>query len=463
MSFASKPRLRYPRTSIWRLTSLFTVLSLVVNALVLGAVYWLTVSERERQLQQNVLLAADTFKRLATLHGGNVEGLRDAIDAHARGAANTLLVLDTGEGLVGNLSQFPPQLPQYPQTGRFPVAVSRLDGGAAVEMARGTWVAVAAGRLMVAQLEADTSSYSREFLIASALALSFALLLTLVVGYLFNRRQLRRLRGLSEGIEQIQRGRMDTRLPSQAQGDEFDVLAGQVNQMLDEIDELLHSVAGVTDNIAHDLRTPLSRLRIRLDEIAAAVEPVGKHAPAVGDTLVAAQSDLDQLLETFEAMLDLARLEQGVLQLEGRPCELADIARDVAELLTPLAEERHQQLALHCGEPGRVTGDASLLFRAIYNLVDNAIQHAGNGASILLAQEGSQIVVRDSGPGIPEVERERVFRRLHRLDQSRTRPGTGLGLSVVRAITRLHGATITLGDAAPGLIVTLEFPTLETV
>ncbi|WP_116368217.1 HAMP domain-containing sensor histidine kinase [Parahaliea mediterranea] len=459
MSSGSARRLGYPRTSVWRLTLLFTLLVLLVNALVLGAVYWLTVSEQERQLQRNVLMAADTFRQLAAVERGSDVAVRRLVEAHARGAANTLLALESSDGVSGNLSELPRQLPRYPDTGRFPVAVSNLSGDATVELARGTWIEVGAGRLMVAQLEADQGAYRRDYLLASVLALVLALLLTLVAGYLFNRRQVRRLRDLSEGIEQIQRGRLDTRLPSRADGDEFDVLAGQVNQMLDEIDELLHSVAGVTDNIAHDLRTPLSRLRLRLDDIASALPTA--PASAATETLGLAQADLDDLLQTFDAMLELARLEQGILQMEGRPCDLAAIARDAAELLTPLAEQRGQTVAVHCDGRSQVSGDASLLFRLIYNLLDNAIRHAGDKAHIHISQHGRQLCVADNGPGIPATERERVFRRLYRLDQSRHHPGTGLGLSVVRAIARLHGANITLGEAAPGLVVTLEFPPQE--
>lgn len=461
MSFAS--RARHPRTSIWRLTLWFSLLSLVVTALVLTVVYWLTVSERSRQLERNVLLAADTFAGLAASGSDSAAALRRVVDAHARGAANTLLALETGTDMSGNLSEFPRQLSRYPGTGRFPVAVSNLSGDVSVEMARGTWIDVEGGRLIVAQLEADPGEYRRNFLLASALALVMALLLTLMAGYLFNRRQVRRLQSLSEGIEEIQRGRMEIRLPSRGDGDELDVLAGQMNQMLDEIDELLHSVAGATDNIAHDLRTPLSRLRLRIDDIGHELGRTPGNLPVLEKTLGEALADLDQLLETFDAMLELARLEQGALQLEGEPCRLAAIASDVVELLAPVAEERGQQLALQCGGAGDVTGDASLLFRALYNLVDNAIHHAGEGARIALCQRGASIVVEDNGPGIPPAERERVFRRLYRLDQSRNRPGTGLGLSVVRAIARLHGATITLADADPGLSVTLDFAPQETV
>jgi signal transduction histidine kinase len=460
MLSAESLRLHRPRTSTWRLTLLFTLLAFCVNTLVLAAVYGFIVSEREQQIERNVRMAAETYGRLAIDDNGDA-ALRRLVETHARGAASTLLALESSTGVSGNLSAIPGDLPQYPKTSRFAVAVSKLDGDAAVELARGTWIGAGPGRLMVAQLEPDNSAFRRDFLLASALALSLGLLLTLVVGYFFNRRQVERLRDLSKSIEAIQRGRLETRLPTRREGNELDVLAGQVNRMLDEIDDLLHSVAGVTDDIAHDLRTPLSRLSLRLEDIDGRLQAADCSAPT-REILAQARGDLEQLLQTFEAMLELARLEKGALQVEGQPCALANIASDVIELLAPLADERGQNLMLVTETGGTVKGDANLLFRAIYNLVDNAIRHAGAGATIVLRPAHDRVSVEDSGPGIPAGERERVFQRLYRLDQSRSQPGTGLGLAVVRAIARLHGASIRLEDAAPGLIVTFDFSRQES-
>lgn len=437
------------QTSAWRLTLVFTLVVLLVNAAVLAFVYWMITGEREQQLRSNVLLAAQTYRQLAGEGNVGSEALQRLIASRARGGANTLLALDTGARVVGNLSLLPAGLPQYPATGTFPVGVSDLRGEASVSMALGTVVALPEGRLMVAQLEGDRQGYREQFLLASGVALLVALVLSLAAGWLFNRRVVGRVRILSERMARIKGGELAARLPAAERGDEYDAIARQVNSMLDEIDELVQSLAGVTDNIAHDLRTPLSRIRLRLEEAGGQA-----GAPPWLEPVIA---DLDNVIATFESMLELSRLEKHSLPAGGQPCDLQAIADDVVALLSPVAEERGQVLEWRAsgGEP--VAGDASLLFRGLYNLVDNAIKHAGDGAHIRVHQAGHQVVVSDNGPGIPAAERERVFRRLYRLDQSRNTGGTGLGLSIVRAVAHLHGAGLTLSDNAPGLTVTLDF------
>lgn len=362
-----------------------------------------------------------------------------------------ILVLESSNGTVGNLSQLPLNLPAYPNTGRFPVAVANLQGKTSVDMAVGTVLTLNDTRLMVGLFDDNQAQRRQDFILASVLALTASALITLIVGFIFNRRITGRVRVLSGQLAKIKDGEQLARLPVRKQGDEYDAISGQVNDMLDEIDELLQSVASVTDNIAHDLRTPLARIRFRLEDAASTQ---GDSQPWLYDVI----TELDELLATFESMLELSRLEKGAGGAAHTNCDLQAISRDVVELLTPVAEAAGQTLTLAEDAPGHVVGDASLLFRAIYNLVENAIKHAGAGAAIVVQQSALRVSVRDNGPGIPQADRERVFRRLYRLDQSRHTEGTGLGLSIVRAVARLHGAEIVLGDAAPGLIATLEFP-----
>lgn len=440
------------RTSAWRLTLAFTVIVLLVNASVLGMVYRLTVVQREQQLEHSVLMAAQTYQQLADSAALDTNGLKTLVAQRARRAANMILVLESGTDTVGNLSQMPINLPVYPKTGRFPVAVANLQGKTSIDMAIGTVVALEEARLMVGLFDDNQSQQRQDFILASAVALLASLLITLVAGFLFNRKITARVRVLNGQLAKIKDGEQLSRLPVRDHGDEYDAISGQVNGMLDEIDELLLSVAGVTDNIAHDLRTPLARIRFRLEEAASAE---GKTQPWLHEMI----AELDEVLSTFESMLQLSRLERGIRGTDHTDCDLQAISRDVVELLTPVAEAAGQTLSLFDdATPVRVQGDASLLFRALYNLVENAIKHAGPHAAIVVQQSALQVTVRDNGPGIPEADRERVFRRLYRLDHSRHTEGTGLGLSIVRAVARLHGADIALTDAAPGLIVTMAFP-----
>jgi len=439
------------RTSAWRLTLIFTLIVLLVNASVLGMVYWLTLAERQQQLEQSVRVAAQTYSELAGSGALEGDALQDLVAERARRAANMILVLATPNTTVGNLSQLPSGIPGFPLTGRFPVAVSDLQGETSISMAVGTVLVLPSGSLMVGLFDDNQQQDQRDFILASLAALLVSLLMTVVAGFLFNRRIAGRVRRLSERLSQIKAGEQLTRLPVRESGDEYDAISLQVNGMLDEIDELLQSIASVTDNVAHDLRTPLARIRFRLEEAA---EDELQNAPRMADVV----ADLDQVLETFEAMLELSRLEKGAAAGELVTCELPQIAGDVVELLLPVAESAGQTLNFHASDTSQVKGEPSLLFRAIYNLIDNAIKHAGAGASIRVDVHSRCVVVRDNGPGIPDADRERVFRRLYRLDQSRHTEGTGLGLSIVRAVAHRHGAQVSLGDAGPGLIVTMEFP-----
>lgn len=439
------------RTSAWRLTLVFTLIVLLVNASVLAMVYWLTLAERQQQLDQSVRMAAQTYNELAGSGAVAADGFKSLVAERARRAASMILILETPEETVGNLSQLPSDLPAYPATGRFPVAVANLQGDTTVEMAVGTLLTLPGARLMVGMFDDNQAGQQQEFLLASAVALAVSLLITVVVGFWFNRRIADRVRGLSERLANVGNSEQLTRLPVRERGDEYDAISRQVNGMLDQIDELLQSVASVTDSIAHDLRTPLARIRFRLED--AERDKEGNHP-----WLQSVIAELDEVLATFESMLELSRLEKGALDTTRTQCDLEAIVSDAVELLTPLAEAAEQTLFLETEAGFFVQGDSSLLFRAFYNVIDNAIKHAGAGRRIEVRQAGRCISVRDNGPGIPEADRERVFRRLYRLDQSRHTEGTGLGLSIVRAVVRLHGADVMLDDAGPGLIVTIKFP-----
>jgi signal transduction histidine kinase len=252
--------------------------------------------------------------------------------------------------------------------------------------------------------------------------------------------------------ERIEKGYYNTRLPVSGKQDEFDLLAAQFNRVLDTLEHNLHAVRGVTDNIAHDMRTPLSHLRIGLEQLP--YQPPERLAERCGELT----DELDHCLATFNAMLSLTRIEEGQQTLELQPVSLHELCADLREMAEALAEERQQTLTLETNEDCVVSGDKHLLFQALFNLVDNAIKYAGEGASICIRQRGGSIEISDNGPGIPEAAREKVFERLVRLDPSRHEQGSGLGLSMVKAILSRHHATINLTDNQPGLKVILNFP-----
>jgi signal transduction histidine kinase len=266
----------------------------------------------------------------------------------------------------------------------------------------------------------------------------------------------RRLGSINAAIDQIMGGELSRRLPTRGVGDELDLLAGHVNRMLTSIERSMDDVRRVSDNVAHDLRTPLTRLRNRLEVVRTEMGPGDEEAVA------AAIDEADGLLQTFNALLRIARVESRQRTDGFREVDLAAIALDAAELYSPVAEARGQQLKVAVAPVPVMVGDADLLFQALANLLDNAVKYGPEGGSIRLALSAvgstATIVVEDNGPGIPEDLRGDALRRFWRLDHSRTSPGSGLGLSLVEAVANLHAAELELADANPGLRVVLRLP-----
>lgn len=267
-----------------------------------------------------------------------------------------------------------------------------------------------------------------------------------------------RIETISVTARRIMSGDMAQRIPYQGADDEFDHLAHSLNAMLERNERLISSLQQVSNDIAHDMRRPLSRLRRRL-EAAALAE---RLPDAARDTIEDALGDLDAALETFSSLLRLSQIEAEISTGTCARVSLDDLTRRITDLYGPVAEDRGQVLIVPGPVPGTVAGDPVLLMQMLSNLVENAINHTPAGSRISLdgrlADGRILLVVADDGPGIPPDARERVFQRFVRLDASRSVPGSGLGLSLVRAIVRLHGGTISLSDNRPGLRCTIILP-----
>jgi len=272
----------------------------------------------------------------------------------------------------------------------------------------------------------------------------------------------RRIESINQASREIISGDLGRRIPTRNTGDDFDVLADNLNAMLDRIGSLMEDVRRVSDNIAHDLRTPLARLRNRLEELHLQSSGSGANP----DGIEQAVAEADRLLNTFNALLRIARIESQHGEESFTAIALGDLVRDVAELYEPLMEEKSQTLEMQLNGEVTLSGDRDLLFQAIANLLDNATKYtpAGGGIRIELARLNGKgrLVIADSGPGIPEAAREKGFQRFFRLEQSRTTPGNGLGMSLVAAVVTLHRMSIRLEDNRPGLRVVIDFPLCDS-
>jgi signal transduction histidine kinase len=251
----------------------------------------------------------------------------------------------------------------------------------------------------------------------------------------------------------------ERRLPVRPGGDEFDRLARRINTALDRVQGLMQALRQVTDDIAHDLRTPLNRLRQRLEAALRTAEGDAVWRAATEGAI----SECERLLEIFAALLRIAQVESGARRAGFARFDLSTVAEAVAEVHAPAAEERGQTLQMQIAPGVTALGDRDLVTQMLSNLLDNAVKHGREGGRIALTLTpepagGAVLTVADDGPGIPEEARAMVLRRFHRLDTARTTPGTGLGLALVAAVAELHGMALVLGDNAPGLRVTLEVP-----
>ncbi len=290
-------------------------------------------------------------------------------------------------------------------------------------------------------------------------SVAIVIVLGLAGGFFVARRVLRRVDAMTETTRTIMAGDLSGRLPVVGSEDELDRLAVNLNAMLERIEALMKGFREVSDNIAHDLKTPLTRLRNRAEEALR----TAKDEPDYRNALQATIEESDDLIRTFNALLLIARAESGGANIHMAEIDAVEIAQGVAELYDPLADEKG--LTLRVDADGRMPfiGNRELVTQALANLVDNAIKYSPDGAGDIAVRATADathvsLIVADAGPGIPEAERGRVVERFVRLEQSRSAPGAGLGLSLVSAVARLHGGELRLEDNAPGLRVVLSLP-----
>src|SRR6202034_2250159 len=304
-------------------------------------------------------------------------------------------------------------------------------------------------------------------IIANAGRWSFALVVVLGLagGFFVSRRVLKRIDAMTGTAQTIMAGGRTGRLPVADTGDELDRLADHLNAMLERIEALMHGLKEVSDNIAHDLKTPLTRLRNRCEQALRGTTSTADYRAALESTI----AESDELIRTFDALLMIARAESGQARDNMTEFDAAEIARDVGELYEPLADEKGLALTVDAPTAAPVRGNRELISQALSNLIDNAIKYAGpdanlNGAPaeivVKAGNDGERIAlsVADRGPGIAEADRGRVVERFVRLEQSRSEPGSGLGLSLAAAVARLHGGELKLEDNHPGLRSTIALP-----
>jgi len=336
----------------------------------------------------------------------------------------------------------------------------KWESGEPDDLFSATWQPVSEGQLLVGSSNAELRR-TQAFLLE---VLGIGLLATILLGaasggYLAARTQ-HRIDAFARTLSAVEDGKISARVPLTESGDDIDRVGAGVNRTLDHLQKLIENVNQSSSDIAHDLKKPVGRLRQRLDIAGRGTKTSAEFRAVIGEAL----ADLDAMIETFDALLRITQIEAGARRARFANVDLGSVLDDVADIYEPVAEDAGQRLQWSDGRftPAIVKGDRELLVQLFANLIENSIRHCPAGTHITLAlmgdQNGFRAEVCDDGPGIPEDEREKVFRRLYRLERARSTPGSGLGLTLVAAISELHGASILLDDHAPGLNVAISFP-----
>ncbi len=423
--------------------------------------WWNTAGALDRQV--DAAIRADATALVERRRAGDIPALIAAIDDRlvldVQNEALYILVMPDGRKLAGNLEAWPEEA-----DGELPwLRIPLLRDGAMTE-ARLLRVDLGNGQRMLVGRDVAEKLRLRGLLsegIAWAATASAAF--AVLGGWLLRRSLEKRLRPVYRTAAAVGAGDLAPRVPLSDRDDEFDKLGKTMNAMLDRIAQLMEGVRGVSDAIAHDLRTPITRARAKLEDALVTAQDEEALRAAVEQGI----ADLDGIVRVFQAVLRIAEVEAGSRRAAFAATDLVPMMTDIAELYGAAAEARDQRLQVKLPRKLPLVGDRDLLGQAVANLLDNALKFTPEGGTVALSARaepgGVEIVVADDGPGMPDADRQRAGERFFRADAARTTPGSGLGLSLVRAVAALHGGAIALGEthpgaAQPGLKVTLRLP-----
>ncbi len=445
------------RTESFRLTAIFVALITGAMLILMVLIYAIM-----HQAFRTEFLAAADNDLTSIRKGYDAEGVSEAKEVIGQrlfktGASDFFLLQDaSGRKLAGNLPAMAPKLGAQ----SFPVPPSLLnkDENPEVHQIIGKGAMLAPGLYAFAGRDLHLAHATEEKVIGTfGWVLAATILLALLGGAVLSNSFLGRMDAITRTCRAIMAGRMSHRIPERGTRDEFDRLTHTINEMLDRIGALMENVQQISSDIAHDLRTPLTRLRHQLELARSEATNVEQYARAVDRAI----AESDTILATFAALLRIGQIEGGANGRAFEPVDLSGLMGELAEIYKPAAEDAGYALDARIAPGIGIDGDRTMLSQVFVNLIENALAHTPPGTRITVGLEKADgrvaASVADSGPGIPECERARVFRRFYRLEAGRSTPGSGLGLSLAAAIAHYHGATVELGDNDPGLRVSVIF------
>lgn len=462
-----------------RLRAMLATTAVRLSALYLGLfalcavalLFYVTAITEGMQRDRTQQVVTDELRIVAGAYRANgITGLVRVIERRSRqpGANLYAIAAPTGDLIAGNIAALQPGVLDTEGWTAQPFRYERIgDAADEVHQAMALVILLPNGmRLMVGRDVGEREQVRG--LVRNALMIALAIMFVgaLAIWFFVGRRALKRIDHMSKASKKIMAGDLSQRLPVNGSGDEFDRLSLSLNAMLGRIEKLNEGLRQVSDNIAHDLKTPLTRLRNRAEAALASRDGAAAHGEALEDMI----ANSDQLIRTFDALLMISRVEAGSSTAQMSEVDLSGLAQDAAELYEPAAEEQGVKLSTDIAPGLAVRGNRELLAQALSNLIDNAIKYVGGVAAAEIAVRltrvngETRLSVIDNGPGIPAARRDDVVKRFVRLDESRSKPGTGLGLSLVQAVAALHGGRLELDDASPaavdnpGLAATMALP-----
>jgi signal transduction histidine kinase len=469
------------RTTAFKLSLVYLTVFALFAAVLVGYFAWTTTTLITQQITETI--NAEINGLTEAYSQGGIRRLVLVVDARSRRPGSNLYLVTTpaGEGLAGNIDALQPGVLEQP--GLTETTYRRLDDTEDAEQHALVRVVRLAGgfRLLVGRDLEERDRLHDIMLTTARWSTAVVVVVGLAAGFFVTRRVLKRIDAMSGTARTIMQGDLSERLPIAGTGDELDRLAESLNAMLERIEALMHGLKEVSDNIAHDLRTPLTRLRNRTEEALR----VTRSDPDYRSALETVLEESDGLIRTFNALMMIARAESGEVGDAMTLFDAAEVVRDVTELYEPLADDNGLTLKPQADVSAPVRGNRELISQALANLLDNAIKHAAPRlAAPALAPASAEaaeaaeakgpvpeivvgttsrdanvvLFVADSGPGIPAEDRKRVVERFVRLERSRSEPGAGLGLSLAAAVARLHRGELELADNAPGLKAMLVLP-----
>ncbi len=460
------------RTSTVRLTATFILIFSLFSILLLAFITWQSSVQIQRQQAVDIDREVRVFQRIDASQG--VRALAFALERISRTPGPGVYFLGdaSGQYLLGNVTDIPPNVLIEPGIYSFDYERANPfidpDGDPAAQPVRSGFAVVRSVelsngmRLVVGRDVVERRGYSAIIVQSFLFGVIGIILFSVIAGGVTARRVLRRIDTIRDTSTKIMSGNLSERVPITRRNDEFDGLATNLNAMLDRIEQLLQGLKQVTDNVAHDLKTPLTRLRSQAESALRDGASDEARRQALDTTI----AESDRLIQTFNALLMIARAEAGAPSGAFTDVDISAVVADVAELYGPVAEDTGILVETAITESVHLRANRELIGQAMVNLLENAVKYArpeagGQGRiTVGLRRKDDRVLIEvaDNGPGIPEEDRQRVLERFVRLEKSRSEAGSGLGLSLVDAVTRLHGGTFRIEDNAPGVRAVIDLP-----